>query len=176
MPTGPSVVVGAAKAASAQRARGTAPSSVSGPAARFALTPLRQGSFYETNPFTPSSPIQPAGGARLSRSLQTIPGSALRRAGDGGDGARDSTRAPDAGHDAVMGMDMTGNPIPYYTVLFWAVGIQSIALGFLGDLTTKTYLESQEKPIYVVREIVGAPKASLDHEEREPDARIRPKV
>ena len=75
-----------------------------------------------------------------------------------------------------MGMDMTGNPLLYFTVLFWVVAFQFMGLGFLGELTTRTYHESQQKPIYVVREVVGAPKASLDHEESEPNAQIQPRV
>ena len=69
-----------------------------------------------------------------------------------------------------MGINMTGNPLLYFTVLFWVVGLQFVGLGFLGELTTRTYHESQEKPIYVVREVVGAPRVSLSHEEREPNA------
>ena len=54
-----------------------------------------------------------------------------------------------------MGMNMTGNPLLYLTILFFLGGMQFISLGFLGELTIRTYHETQQKPIYVVREIVG---------------------
>lgn len=75
-----------------------------------------------------------------------------------------------------MGMDMTGNPLLYFTVFLWVVAFQFIGLGFLGELTTRTYHESQAKPIYVVREVVGAPKVSLDQEQREANAQVQPRA
>ena len=56
-----------------------------------------------------------------------------------------------------LGIDMTGNPLLYLTIMLFLAGIQFISLGFLGELTTRTYHETQRKPIYVVREIVEAP-------------------
>ena len=53
-----------------------------------------------------------------------------------------------------MGMDMTGNPLLFITVLGWISGIQLIGLGFLGEINMRTYYETQHKSVYVVREIV----------------------
>ena len=54
-----------------------------------------------------------------------------------------------------MGVDMTGNPMLYLAILFFIAGIQLISLGFLGELTMRTYHETQQKPIYSVRHIYG---------------------
>ncbi len=54
--------------------------------------------------------------------------------------------------------DVTGNPLLYLTILFFVAGIQFISLGFIGELTSRTYHESQRKPIYVVREILNQPR------------------
>lgn len=65
-----------------------------------------------------------------------------------------------------LGMNVTGNPLLYVTILLLLASLQFISLGFLGELTTRTYHETQKKPIYVVREIVGAsqPEAEPEYE------------
>ncbi|MCH7744812.1 MAG: glycosyltransferase family 2 protein [Chloroflexi bacterium] len=52
-----------------------------------------------------------------------------------------------------MGMDMTGNPMLYLSILFFISGIQLVSLGFLGEMTMRTYHETQQKPIYNVRHV-----------------------
>jgi len=54
----------------------------------------------------------------------------------------------------LLGTDMTGNPLLYMTVLAMLGGIQLTGLGFLGEINMRTYYETQQKPIYVVREVV----------------------
>ena len=51
----------------------------------------------------------------------------------------------------IGGIDITGNPLLYLTILFAILGVQFVGLGFLGELTTRTYHETQRKPTYVVR-------------------------
>lgn len=59
---------------------------------------------------------------------------------------------------AFLGVNMTGNPLLYMTILLMLASIQFISLGFLGEISSRTYHETQRKPIYVVREIVeGSP-------------------
>ena len=53
------------------------------------------------------------------------------------------------------GKDMTGNPLLLLAVLLILIGIQFITLGLLGEILIRTYHESQGKPIYVVKELVG---------------------
>jgi len=50
------------------------------------------------------------------------------------------------------GHDMTGNPFLLLTVLMWVVGVQFISLGLLGEISIRTYHESQQKPVYYVKE------------------------
>jgi glycosyltransferase involved in cell wall biosynthesis len=50
------------------------------------------------------------------------------------------------------GLDITGNPWLYLAILGIIVGIQFIMLGLLGEISVRTYYESQDKPIYVIRE------------------------
>ncbi|MFO8058993.1 MAG: glycosyltransferase family 2 protein [bacterium] len=52
-----------------------------------------------------------------------------------------------------QGINMTGNPILYLGVLCVVVGVQLIMLGLLGEVTIRTYFESQNKPIYMIKEI-----------------------
>jgi hypothetical protein len=37
-------------------------------------------------------------------------------------------------------------------VLLLIIGVQFVSMGFLGELVVRTYHESQDKPIYAVRE------------------------
>jgi hypothetical protein len=48
---------------------------------------------------------------------------------------------------------MTGNPFLYLGILCVVVGVQLIMLGLLGEVTIRTYFESQNKPIYMIKEI-----------------------
>ncbi len=50
-------------------------------------------------------------------------------------------------------INMTGNPLLYLGVLCVVVGVQLIMLGLLGEVTIRTYFESQNKPIYMIKEI-----------------------
>jgi glycosyltransferase involved in cell wall biosynthesis len=49
-------------------------------------------------------------------------------------------------------VDITGNPFFLLTFLFAMVGVQFISIGLLGEISVRTYYESQNKRIYVVRE------------------------
>ena len=53
------------------------------------------------------------------------------------------------------GIDMTGNPLLTITVLLIIVGVQFLVLGLLGEVSVRTYYESQNKPTYHVVEVVG---------------------
>lgn len=46
-------------------------------------------------------------------------------------------------------------PLLLLAVLLVVIGVQLITMGLLGEMITRTYYESQNKPIYVVREIVN---------------------
>jgi len=53
------------------------------------------------------------------------------------------------------GIDMTGNPLLYLSILLGMAGIQFISLGLLGEVNIRTYYEAQHKRTYVVEEVVG---------------------
>ena len=50
------------------------------------------------------------------------------------------------------GHNMTGNPFLLLAVLMFVVGVQFISLGLLGEISIRTYHESQKKPVYYVKE------------------------
>ncbi len=54
--------------------------------------------------------------------------------------------------------DMTGNPLLYLTILLLVISIQFILMGLLAELLVRTYHESQNRPTYVIKEILGVPK------------------
>jgi len=45
-------------------------------------------------------------------------------------------------------------PMLQLAVLLVVIGVQLITMGLLGEMMTRTYFESQDKPIYVVRKVV----------------------
>jgi glycosyltransferase involved in cell wall biosynthesis len=59
----------------------------------------------------------------------------------------------------LRGTDMTGNPLLYFTILLFVVGVQFILMGLLAELLVRTYHESQNRPIYVIKEILESPAA-----------------
>jgi hypothetical protein len=44
-------------------------------------------------------------------------------------------------------------------------GIQFLAIGLIGELLARTYYESQDKPVYSVREFLGRREADTDRNE-----------
>lgn len=46
-------------------------------------------------------------------------------------------------------------------VIMFALGAQSILLGLIAEMLTRTYHESQAKPIYVIQEVIETPPARL---------------
>lgn len=54
----------------------------------------------------------------------------------------------------VFGQPVSGRPLLTLAVLLIIVGIQFISMGLLSDLVVRTYHETQEKPIYGIREVL----------------------
>jgi len=46
-------------------------------------------------------------------------------------------------------------PLPLLCVLLLMLGFLSILMGFLAEILTRTYYESQGKPTYQIREMIG---------------------
>ena len=54
-----------------------------------------------------------------------------------------------------LGENIGGRPMLLLAVLLVVIGVQLITMGLLGEMTIRTYHESQNKPIYIVREVAG---------------------
>lgn len=54
------------------------------------------------------------------------------------------------------GASIGNRPLLLLAVLLVVIGVQLVTMGLLGEMITRTYYESQNKPIYIVREIVNA--------------------
>jgi glycosyltransferase involved in cell wall biosynthesis len=56
------------------------------------------------------------------------------------------------------GIDMSGNPLLIVTAVSIIATIQFILMGLLAELLVRTYHESQNRPTYVIREIIESPQ------------------
>ena len=55
-----------------------------------------------------------------------------------------------------FGIPLADRPLLFLAILLIFVGIQFISLGLIAELQARTYHESQQKPVYYVREVFGA--------------------
>ncbi len=55
--------------------------------------------------------------------------------------------------------DMSGNPLLILTAVLMITTIQFILMGLLAELLVRTYHESQNRPTYVIKEVLEAPIA-----------------
>ena len=56
------------------------------------------------------------------------------------------------------GIDIGGRPLLLLGALLIIVGIQFIGMGLLGEMIVRVYHESQKKPIYTMKKILGSGK------------------
>jgi dolichol-phosphate mannosyltransferase len=56
--------------------------------------------------------------------------------------------------------DFVQTPLPILAIVMFAVGIQFLLMGLLAEMLVRTYHESQAKPIYAVRELLGFSESS----------------
>ena len=54
-----------------------------------------------------------------------------------------------------LGMGLGNRPMLLLAVLLVLVGFQFVSIGLLGEMMVRTYHESQQKPVYIVREIIS---------------------
>lgn len=59
----------------------------------------------------------------------------------------------------LYGVDIGGRPLLLLAVLLIVIGCQFIIMGLLGEMLARTYHESQNKPIYAIKEILDEGKA-----------------
>ena len=64
---------------------------------------------------------------------------------------------------------IANRPLLLLGALLILVGINLVMMGLLGEMQSRTYHESQNKPIYVIREILEARPAVNEQENRRPD-------
>jgi len=56
-----------------------------------------------------------------------------------------------------LGQSIGGRPLLILTVLLVVIGVQLVTMGLLGEMIARTWYESQNKSIYLVRDVVSAP-------------------
>ena len=57
-------------------------------------------------------------------------------------------------------VDMTGNALLYLTILLLVISLQFIMMGLIAELVVRTYHESQNRPTYVIREILESDESA----------------
>jgi len=57
----------------------------------------------------------------------------------------------------IKNFDMTGNPLLYLTIILLVVGIQFILMGLIAEMLVRTYYEFQDRPTYVIKELLDLP-------------------
>jgi hypothetical protein len=60
-------------------------------------------------------------------------------------------------YERLLGYESIGNrPLLLFGILLVFTGVQLVTLGLLAELISRTYHESQNKPVYVIREVLEA--------------------
>jgi len=60
----------------------------------------------------------------------------------------------------LYGVDIGGRPLLLLAVLLIVIGCQFIIMGLLGEMLARTYHESQDKPIYAIKEVLDEGESS----------------
>ncbi len=58
------------------------------------------------------------------------------------------------------GTDMSGNPLLILTAVMVITTVQFILMGLLAELLVRTYHESQNRPTYVIKEVLDSPRSA----------------
>jgi hypothetical protein len=53
-----------------------------------------------------------------------------------------------------FGAQLADRPLLHFGILLVVIGVQFVTMGLLGEMLARTYHESQEKPIYVIKEVL----------------------
>jgi hypothetical protein len=56
----------------------------------------------------------------------------------------------------IAGQDIGGRPLLLLAILLVVVGVQLVTMGLMGELVVRTYYETQNKPVYAVREVLDS--------------------
>lgn len=74
-----------------------------------------------------------------------------------------------------LGQDIGNRPLLILAVLLVIVGVQAIGMGLLAELIVRTYYEAQNKPIYVIRDVLDD-EDDADEERPQPVAGEEPEA
>lgn len=55
-----------------------------------------------------------------------------------------------------LGQDIGDRPLLLLSILLIIIGVQFLSMGFLGEMLVRSYHESQDKPIYTVRDVLDS--------------------
>ena len=68
---------------------------------------------------------------------------------------------------ALAAYTVSGGIVPYWAYVLTSVwfigGIQCMLIGMIGEYVGRVYTETRGRPIYIVRELIGGPAASVNH-------------
>jgi glycosyltransferase involved in cell wall biosynthesis len=53
-----------------------------------------------------------------------------------------------------FGVELAGRPLLWLGILLVIVGVQFVSTGLLGEMLARTYHESQQKPVYLIKEVL----------------------
>jgi glycosyltransferase involved in cell wall biosynthesis len=56
-----------------------------------------------------------------------------------------------------INQDMTNSPFFYLSILGFFTGVQLLGMGILAEILVRTYFESQDKAIYIIKEFINKP-------------------
>ena len=59
----------------------------------------------------------------------------------------------------LFGESLANRPILLLGILLIVVGVQFVSMGLLGEMLVRIYHEAQGKPVYTVREMLGADRS-----------------
>jgi hypothetical protein len=54
-----------------------------------------------------------------------------------------------------QGLSMIETPMPILAAMTFLVGVVSILMGLLAEMLVRTYFESQQRSVYLIRRVVG---------------------
>jgi len=73
----------------------------------------------------------------------------------------------------VYGVDIGNRPLLLLGVLLMILGVQAVVMGLLGEMLARIYHESQDKPIFVVKKVLGREPGGVSPEITEADKKAR---
>ncbi len=72
----------------------------------------------------------------------------------------------------LFGMSIADRPLLMLSILLLILGVQFVLFGLIGEMQTRIYHESQDKPVYYVRETMGWSDTELPKSESNSDTKV----